>query len=243
MERLVLWHRIFPPTRLEQDVPERIAEWVDRTTGRFCGAGATSLGAVGGSTAIAFDLTELREAIDIALAVLDDVEESDVGPLGASIGVATGELIQQGNRLVGSAIDRAQLLACRARKGELVVDAATRELCNNVFLFGRSVGTGAAALRGQAVDRNMPRRSLCRATIAKLGPPVVAPITKGALEVVREIAFLGRGTVVLRGPSGGGARFYIDRLAEELNPPFVLCLGNVPGAIEPFGSLRLALLQ
>ncbi len=243
MDRLVLWHRVFPPTRLEQDDPDRVAEWIGAITERLRGAGADPLGALGGSTCVAFELTELREALEAALRLMRNLEEGDLAPLGASVGIATGEVVRIGDLAVGSAIDRAQLLAGRARKGEIVVDQATHELCANVFLFGRSVGTGAAALRGRAIDRIMPRRALCRASIAKLKTDVVPPAIAEALTDVREVAARGQGHIVLRSPWGGGALRYTSELEAELGPPMVLRLSSVPGGLEPFGSLRLGLLR
>lgn len=243
MDRLVLWHRVFPPTRLEQDEPGEVAEWIRATTDRLRSVGAEPLGTLSGNTCVAFDLTELREALDAALQLMEDLERSDLGSLGGSVGVATGEVVRAGDLPVGSAIDRAQLLACRARKGEIVVDQATRELCANVFLFGRSVGTGAAALRGQAIDRTMPRRELCRAGIAELNEDIVPPAIAEALAEARQVAARGEGHVVLRGPRGAGVLRYIAELELELEPPLVLRVSSVPGALEPFGSLRLALLR
>ena len=243
MDRLVLWHRVFPPTRLEQDEPRRVAGWVRAVAERLRSAGAEPLATVGGSACVAFDLTELKEGIDAALRVMDDFEGSDLASLGASVGIATGEVVRTNEAAAGSAIDRAQLLACRARKGEVVVDQTTRELCESVFLFGRSVGAGAAALRGQTIDRRMPRRDRCRASIAALREAIVPPAMVHALEELREVTAEGRGHVLLRGPRGAGALRYIRELEATLAPPLVLRISGVPGALEPFGSLRLALLR
>ncbi len=244
MERLVLWHRVFPPTRIEQDEPTAVGKWIGRVTDRLIRAGAKPLGCLGGSTAVAFDLTEIHDALRIALALLDDADEHPpIAAVGTSVGVATGEIEVVDGLAVGSAIDRAQLLATRARKGELAVDAVTRDLASSVWLFGRSVATGAAALRGTAIDRTMPKRASCRAAIAKLKPVATAPSTRDAMAAVREYALLGQGCVAIRGPSGAGARRYFEQLADELNPPLALRVSGVPGGLEPLGSLRHALLR
>ena len=244
MERLVLWHRVFPPSRVEQDDPSAVGRWIAHITDRLIRAGAKPLGCLGGSTAVAFDLTEIHDALAIALALLDDAEEEPpIAALGSSVGIATGELEMVEGLAVGSAIDRAQLLATRARKGELAIDAATRELASGDWLFGRSIGTGAAALRGTAIDRTMPKRAECRAAIAHLRPAPTAPATKDAMAAVREYALLGQGCIALRGPSGAGARRYFEQLAKELNPPLALRISGVPGGLEPLGSLRHALLR
>ena len=63
----------------------------------------------------------------------------------------------------------------------LVVDAGTRELASTTYLFGRSVGTGAAALRGSTLDRQVPRRAACRLAIAYLEPASPPPALRDAL--------------------------------------------------------------
>ena len=243
MERVVLWHRTLPPTRVEQDVPETVANWIAIVADRLRRAGAVPLGCIGGVAVAAFDLIDINNAINVGLTILDDADENDITTLGISIGIATGDILNNHGVYVGSAIDRAQLLACRARKGELVLDATTRELSSTIFLFGRSVGTGAAALRGVIVDRNVPRRSACRTAIAKLKKPPVAPVTQQALVQLQENIQSGNHCILMRGPSGAGSDEYLDELIDQAKPSTVLRLGSVPGSLEPLGSFRLALLR
>jgi len=253
LERLVLWHRVFPPTRPEHDVPDAVAAWVRAVVTRLTGAGGTLLGRLGGAACVSFELPELTDALDVALAILDDAEalDSPPGGLRVAIGVATGDVervfgANPGDAaFVGAAIDRAQLLANRARRGELVLDQDTRDVASATFLYGRSVGTGAAALRGTTIDRAVPHRATCRFAIAHLEPAPVAPNTKEALAGVADLAGKAEGTdrVALRGPSGAGADGLLRDLEETFSPTLVLRFGGVPGALEPIGSLRLALLR
>ncbi|MCB9602811.1 MAG: hypothetical protein H6720_21040 [Sandaracinus sp.] len=241
MERLVLWHRVVPPTRLENDDPAAIDAWVDALEAGARPFGARTLARAGGMIALAFELTELEDALGLALRWLDEAEARSP-ELPMALGAATGEISEGGRAPAGAAIDRAHLLAGRARKGELVVDAATRDLAGTVFLFDRAVGTGAAALRGMSVDRRVPRREQCRGAIAHL---TQAAVPSAIADELAEVSALATSTepacVLLRGPSGAGSSRYLYQLEREHAPTFVARLGPVPGGLEPLGSLRLAL--
>lgn len=241
MDRLVLWHRVVPPTRLENDDPAGLEAWVDHVENGAHAIGGHALARAAGMIALAFDLTELEAALSLALAWLDEAEAAHPERQ-VAIGAATGEVTEGPRAASGAAIDRAHLLAGRARKGELVVDAATRDLAGTVFLFDRAVGTGAAALRGVAIDRRMPRRAECRRAIAHLRPAPVPTLLAEELTAVTELARSTTGAcVLLRGPSGAGSSRFLFELERALAPTFVVRLGPVPGALEPLGSLRLAL--
>jgi tetratricopeptide (TPR) repeat protein len=241
VDRLVLWHRVVPPTRLENDDPAGLDAWVDRVEDAARSVGASTLARAGGMIALAFELTELEEALSLALRWLDEAETLHPDRQ-VAIGAATGEVTEGARASTGAAIDRAHLLAGRARKGELVVDAATRDLAGGVFLFDRAVGTGAAALRGVTLDRRMPRRAECRRAIARLRPAPVPSILERELASVAELARAASAAcVLLRGPSGAGSSRFLLELERSLAPSFVARLGPVPGGLEPLGSLRLAL--
>ncbi|MBX3249685.1 MAG: hypothetical protein KF901_21085 [Myxococcales bacterium] len=256
MERLVLWHRALPPTRLERDDADALGRWIDQAAARIRATGGALVARVGGTVVGAFELTELAAGIDLALALLDDVErpERDGDPPEAddsgwggvrpsvSIGLATGELDEGPRGFAGAVLDRAQLLANRARRGEVVVDAVTRDLAGGEFLFDRAVGTGAAALRGTTLDRRTPRRSSCRAAVRHLGPAPVPTVIREALSDVAAAAIAPETRyVLLRGPSGAGSSRYLHDLAARARPALVLQLAGVPSGLEPLGSLRLAL--
>lgn len=248
MERLVLWHRAVPPARQEVDDPEAVAAWVGSVAERLDGGGGTIIAAAGGAVAATFDTVDVGQAVGLALALLRDAEALDrpVGGMKITFGAAMGDvgLATVGDRqaYVGSCIDRAQLLANRARTGELVLDSPAREVARRAFLFGRSVGTGAAALRGTTVDRAHPHREECRSSLPFLRSAPVANATKSALSEAAALAVSeGASCVVLRGPDGAGARGWLRDLENELSPPLVLRIAGVPGGLEPLGSLRLAL--
>ncbi|MEM1415412.1 MAG: hypothetical protein AAGH15_10945 [Myxococcota bacterium] len=247
MERLVLWHRVLPPTRLAHEALAASAAWAERCVGALEAIGGERLGRVGASFAVAFDLPELAPALDAALGLLTEAERATdpAGGLPIAFGAATGELSTLGGGTVGSPLQRAELLANRARRGEIALDAATRELAEVRYLFGRSVGAGAAVLRGTTIDRATPHRATCRRALAAVGDPPVAPAVAGALGALDVLTMRGKGidAVVLRGPAGAGAGTYLAALAADRRPPALLRLAGVPGALEPLGSLRLALLR
>lgn len=242
MERVVLWHRCFPPTRAELDSPEVVERWLEELALRAYTVGGSTLARAGGSIAIAFGAHDLEAAIDLALDVLDEVEDGALGGLPVAIGVGMGLVQETPEGPLGSAIDRAQLLANRARQGELVVDAATREIAEATFLFDRGVGTGAAAFRGTSVDRKVPRRASARLSVAYLKTPRIPDRLRQELGRIEELARTEESAcVVLRAPSGAGATGYLAMLEDDLSPPLVLHVAGVPGALEPLGSLRFAL--
>lgn len=244
MERLVVWHRVVPPTREVADDLTAVDAWAQRVTHRMRAAGGTVLAAIGASVAVGFDPPDLADALDLCLTLLDEAEQEELPPGGPKVafGAAMGAVSEREGVSVGAAIDRAQLLANRARPGELVLDAESREAASTVFLFSRVVGAGAQALKGTALDRGHPRRAECRSAITHLHPPTVPPITEEALAPVRETAARG-GLIVLRGPAGAGAGSFLGTLRRALEPSLVLRLAGVPGALEPLGSLRLSLLR
>jgi len=241
MERVVLWHRCFPPTTPEHDSPELIERWLEELRLRAYTVGGSVLARAGGSIAIAFGAHDLESAIDLALDVLDEVEDGALGGLPVAIGVGMGVVQETAEGPLGSAIDRAQLLANRARKGELVVDAATQEVAEAQFLFDRGVGSGAAAQRGTTIDRKVPRRATARLSVAYLGKPRIPERLREELAAIEALAGASESScVVLRAPSGAGASGYLAVLEADLKPPMVIHVAGVPGALEPLGSLRFA---
>ena len=214
MEHLVVWHRVLPPTRVARDAPDAAAAWAREALTRFEQARGICLGTIGASFAMAFELPELPRALDLALVLLERAEETRHPPGGIPIalGVATGVLDDHGSGPMGSALQRAELLANRARRGEVVLDAATRELSETIYLFGRSVGAGAAVLRGSTIDRATPHRAACRKALSMLAPVPVVPAVASALGALDVLTMRAQGTdaVVLRGPAGAGAEAYLE---------------------------------
>ncbi|HEY8432348.1 MAG TPA: hypothetical protein VIL20_28440, partial [Sandaracinaceae bacterium] len=239
-ERLVVWHRWLPPKADEARAD--VAAWQRSVATRFRVAGGTVLGAIGGSIAASFDPADVVDALEMALDLLVEADEQE--SIEIAIGVALGELIEVENAVVGSAIERAQLLASRARAGELVIDAGVRSLAAPEFLFGRQVATGAGSARGTSIDRTYPRRSEHAAAIAALAPTPLPPVVESVRREVEEVLAAGASrTFVLRGPVGAGATELIGALERALAPSSVLRIGAAPGGVVPLASLRLALVQ
>ncbi|MFT5359285.1 MAG: hypothetical protein ACI9KE_006528 [Polyangiales bacterium] len=243
-ERLIVWHRLLLPTRPEQDDPAAAADWVSAVSVRGSGAGGLVLSRVGGSVALAFELVDVHQALEFCLGLLSEADElgGTHGPR-IALGLATGTFFPQGDWFGGSSIDRAQLLASRARHGELVLDEPTRDAVEMTYLFGRSIGSGVSSIRGFAIDRSVPRRSACRAWIRELQRAPVPASTAAALYEIRSRAAKPNGSdcIILRGSGANGSGAFLDDLAEELKPSVMLHFAGVPGGLEPLGSLRLAL--
>ncbi len=256
MERLVLWHRVIPVGPGGSDDAEAAATrlaWTRRVAARLRAAGATVLGTCGGAVAAVFEPPDLVDALDVALALLDEADRDEGGrpPMRVTIGAALGVVDNAATEgelplWTGAAIDRAQLIANRARRGELALDAQARNLSAYTFLFGRHVTTGVSSLRGHVIDRRQPRRDACRLMIGALHPaPAMPASTEAALAPLRAAAQAKEGThrFVLRGPPGAGAEAALQAMEGALTPPLVLRLGPVPATLEPLGSLRLGLLH
>ncbi len=246
MERLVLWHRLIPVP--DDPDSERRDRWTRAVVRRVTDARGVLLCTVGSTVAACFDVVDLERVLDLALDLLGSAEREEPH-IPACIALAAGELRESAREPAfpfpsGTVLDRAQLLANRARLGELVLDREARSLANRVYLFGRAVATGVAGLRGEALDRDHPRRDGCRRAIRHLQPAPVPPCTADATrDVVEALDARGRHAVLLRGPRGAGVREWLDALERTREPALVLRIEAVPGGLEPLGGLRLALLR
>jgi hypothetical protein len=247
MERVVLWHRLVPSAQDEVERPEVTEAWLRRAHHGLSRAGGKLLATLGSSLAMTFEVVDLEAAVDAALTLLDEAEREDP-PIRACLGIGVGELSEAGAKgrgvLRGNAIDRAQLLANRGRTGDLVLDATAQARAESVYLFARHVATGQGTPRGRVVDRAHRRRAECRPAIDRLRPPTMPAAIAEQLGELLALAAADKGShrVLLRGPVGSGATEWIAHLVEEHGPPLVLRLEAVPAALEPLGSLRLALV-
>ena len=250
MERLVLWHRLVSGTR--EDERDHAAElaWVKRVVARIAAEGGDTVAAVGGSVVACFDAIDVTTAIDLCLALVAEAERNDdpASAVRLAFGLAMGDVrmdapIGGKHALhVGAPFDRAQLLANRARVGEIVVDGPTRESCGAFFLFHRIVGSGESTTRGHSIDRTTPRLDACRESLRDLGPLTLPQTTAPALEALtRAATSSGTQVVILRGPAGAGARQTVDQLIASVEPSLVLRMPPASGGHEPLGSLRAAL--
>jgi tetratricopeptide (TPR) repeat protein len=245
MECLVLWHRAIPVLDEQEDAGAHDA-WTDDVTSRVEGVGGRVVLRMGSTLVVLFEMHDAHAALAWGLETLDraDALDPSMAGLRVALGVAVGEVEKHGHGLLGGAFDRAQLLANRARFGELVLDPACHAVARDKFLFARTVNTGSAGLRGDAIDRNHAFLADCRAELAHLRQPgLLAPIEEASCVVIDAAQKPGSVRLVLRGPSGAGARRLCARLIETLAPPLSLHVAGVPGGLEPLGSLRHALLH
>ncbi len=245
MECVVLWHRAIPVLD-EQEDPGAHDAWTDDLTLRAVKAGGRVVLRVGSTLVVLFEMHDTHVALAWGLETLrraDALDQSMAG-LRVALGVAVGEVEEHGSTLMGAAFDRAQLLANRARFGELVLDPACQAIAREAFLFARTVNTGSAGLRGDAIDRNHAFLADCRAGLGHLRRAgLLKPVEEASRTIVDAVRRGGTVRLVLRGPSGAGARRVFAKLVEELAPPLVLHVASVPGGLEPLGSLRLALFH
>jgi hypothetical protein len=274
-ERLIVWLRWQVLGRERPEDARRAAEWACNVTARFVAAGGVVLATISATVVAAFDPDETEDVLDLLLDLL--AEQSGPGDgarkdgggefpgpganavtcavcLGAvdfaSRGAIPDAPVFAATGAVGAAIDRAQLLAGRARGGEIVLDSEVRARAAPAFLFERTFGTGR--LRGTTLDRRHPRRAPCREAVSRLGAPVLPPSHQsifseierrlvGAMDSHARGGTEAGGIVVLRGPLGAGARGIAARLAERDQRTLWLDLPAVVGAMEPLGSLAGAL--
>lgn len=250
MERFVLWHRVLPTAFEEEEATAAAAQWARYVTREVPAAGGELISSLAGTVVASFGLDQLRNAVNLALRLLSEAEAQPVpaGGIPIAFGIATGEIQRTregGGRedSIGSAIDRAQLLANQAQAGEVVLDVEAREAAARTYLFGRAVSTASVALRGETIDRARPFLQQCREAVAALAPAPIPASLRHALEPIKEAAAkdVSR-TFFLDAPLGSGARAGVLKLRDELRPPAFFELGAVPGGLEPLGSLRLALL-
>ena len=250
MERFVLWHRILPPAFEQEETTAAAAQWARYVTREVPVAGGEVISSLAGTVVASFGVDELRNAVNLALRLLSEAEAQPVpaGGLPIAFGIATGPIQRTRDERgsedrMGSAIDRAQLLANQGQAGEVVLDVEAREAAARMYLFGRTVSTASVTLRGETVDRRRPFLSLCREAVAELAPAPIPASLRHALEPIKKAAARGvTRTFFLEAPLGTGARAGLFKLRDELRPPAFLELGAVPGGLEPLGSLRLALL-
>jgi hypothetical protein len=191
MECVVLWHRAIPVLD-EQEDPGAHDAWTDDLALRAREGGGPRGPARGLHAGGA--VRDARHHVALGVGPRDPAPRRRARPehggpaRGARGGRGRGGRAR--GRLVGAAFDRAQLLANRARFGELVLDPACQAIAREAFLFSRTVNTGSAGLRGDAIDRGHAFLADCRA--------------RSGTCAARAAAAGGRGVARHRG--GGAAR-------------------------------------
>ena len=87
-----------------------------------------------------------------------------------------------------------------------------------MFLFGRQV-EGLKGIRGEAIDRDYPRRADCTRALLHLARPRLSSNAQNQLGAFRHVAATaGRHRVLLMGPYGAGASSWLRQIAEEMEP-------------------------
>ncbi|NCQ61364.1 MAG: hypothetical protein GW913_11945 [Myxococcales bacterium] len=241
MERVVLWHRALPAGYGQTSAPEELSRHVGGVAARVMEAGAELLGTLGSAVVASFRPERLEAAVEFALAEAARAEGAEDGPR-VSFGLTRGGVEQRlEGGLLGDCIDRAQLLANRARPYEILLDDPARQGAETHFLFGRTVGTGSAAARGYSLDRDHPRRRDARAALRHLSPLPSARVVEEALSNSLGTALTGPRLLVARGPEGAGLRAVLREHVTVTPYAFVLHFRGTPGGLEPLGSLKRAL--
>ncbi len=253
-ERVVLWQRCMGSS--ERHEPQHAAErgeandtetltidWAEKALAKVRASGGHVLAGIGSTVVCAFDTIELTDAVELARALVDDASRSD-GALKVDVGIALGgveEVISGGSATYrGAAIDRAQVLANRARAGEVVLDEAALRAASETFLFGRELAAGA--VRGQALDPTHPRKQECRRALTQLKPAPIAPSVLPLFESLRVAAAqAGPVRIVVHSQVPSPPLDLIDRLALAAAPSLRLRISRKAGGLQPLGGLELAL--
>lgn len=235
-ERIVVWQRA-----VARGGSAALAAWSKQVAARFAASGGSLLLHLSGMVAASFPPSDVGDAVEVALDLLDDAEEAEVT---LSFGVALGVLSDEGGTITGAAIESAESLAVRARTGEVLLDPPARDRARGLFLFARTVGGGAQANRAASIDRTHPRRDTSTAAIARLGPIPITPATQALLPIlVAALSGERPAVALLRGPVGAGAVELIGTARSALSPTALVELGGATSGIAPLASLRAALTR
>lgn len=253
-ERLVLCHRYLPKA-LSEDGDElgEAHVWSRTVAGRLMAAGGELHAHVSGTVIASFDASELGDAIEVGLDLLDEADEAS---LAIGLGVALGLLHTEAARAeleagttweYGAALERAQILASRVPAGEIALDGEARARARGLLLFSRQISPGHG-LRGYLVDRSHPRRDASALAMKRLGEPALPPITRALLPALKKFVETAEPEqaplVVLRGPPGAGAIELLEEARRAAGGRARLfTLGAAPSAAVPLGSLRAMLRQ
>src|SRR5262249_50414560 len=150
----------------EQGDHTAVAAWSRTVAARVAASGGTVLAHLSGTVVAGFPPGDVGDAVEVALDLLDEGDEAGVD---VACGVSFGQVIHDGVA-TGAGIEAGEMLAVRARPGEVLLDPGARERARGLFLFARTIGGGAQERRAASVDRTHPRRDTSTAAIARLGP-------------------------------------------------------------------------
>lgn len=242
MERLIVWHRWFPPAESSAEAVAQAALWRINSRDRLAREGAETLLELGGSAVFALEPRQINRCVEACLALIQEFEPDTHDSGSVSFALTTGSLERshQGT-LQGDALDRAQALANMAEPFEIVLDAGVQANASALFLLGRKVD-GDKGVRGDAIDRVHPRRADCSRALLHLARPKLSGLAQNQFNAFRQIAVTpGRHRVLLMGPYGAGATAWLRHIAEEMDPATWLDVRAVSSALAPLSGLMYAL--
>ena len=243
MERLIVWHRWCPPPEPTPEAVAQAAIWRIGARSRFVREGAELVTELGGSAVFALDPADTVRAVELCLAIHDEVETEggEFGQVAHGLAMGVVERPHAQGAYVGDALDRAQALANRARPTEIVLDPSAQGAAAAAFLFSRALSAGPA-VQGEVIDRTHPRRRDCRSALKHLNPPQLQGSAQAQLGMLRQVAQgSGRHRVVLVGAYGSGTGSWLNHVAEEVKPPLWLEVRALSTALAPLSGLSYAL--
>lgn len=242
MERLIVWHRWFPPAESSAEAIAQAALWRIASRERFVREDAEILLELGGSAVFALDPKHVNRSIESCLSLIQDFEPDAIESGSVSFALTLGNLERspQGT-LLGDALDRGQALANMAEPFEIVLDAGAQASASPMFLLGRKVD-GDKGVRGDAIDRAHPRRADSARALLHLTRPKPSAAAQNQLNAFRQVATTpGRHRVLLMGPYGAGATAWLRHIASEMEPATWLDVRAVSSALAPLSGLMYAL--
>jgi hypothetical protein len=235
-ERLVLWQRCAAGSGSDADAAE-----CARDAGSRLQAIGGELILRGGHVVVAsFHPLELDEVVESALELLATASRP-MPDLDVSIGLALGEVLVDGSGVhIGAALDRAAQLAHAVEAGELALDVEASSRAQDRYLFGRSLRRGSAS--GRVVDRQMPRKRDCRVALSELRAPALPESLVANLDRLEAwTTTADPAPIVLRASQAHAAHELLSCLRAALGPSGYLQLAPHAGALQPLGTLCLAL--
>ncbi len=234
MDALFVWPRL---TASHDDAGRaaRTAAWVRGLAARFTATGAEVLATPSSMPLLRFAADDVVDAIEAALELLDEAEREGHGlAVGAALGAAASDGF--------GAVERAALLAHRARAGDLVFDEGTHAAAAGAFLSARTLLLDGGGGRAFALDRAHPRRDAGAVAAASLGHPGPGGAeSAAAATLVQRAQRSGPSVVWVHGPRGSGFASVLAEAARRSRPRVVVRLEVTASGLVPLGSLRRGL--
>jgi hypothetical protein len=240
-ERVVVWQRLVPTSEVTE---ARYQESVQRARTRAELSGAELIAMLGGTLVLSFDGIELEDAVELARTEVEELQSLAEG-LSVHIAIALGDLEAlddpaRGRSYRGVALDRAQVLANRARDSEIVLDEAAVQRAEARYLFARELAVSGT--RGQALDPTHPDKRVCRSALAELNPAPLAASAAPTLEAMLSIARAPtQQRIALYSDVGSAALDVVEHFARAYGGTMCLRMSRKAGGYQPLGSLTVGL--